>query len=115
MVALFNLGGKPLLNTTVEVMCQTTGKTFRITSNKARKNVRCWLCNDEHGASESFEIHIGEGKGNVSVVYYGMDGSRRPLEKIVPDEQGGGKHGHMGLAGYEADRGRFILVSQEKV
>lgn len=100
--------GKNLLNTTVEVMCQTTGKTFHITSNKVRKSCRCWHCSDEKGGGESFLVELGEGKGNVSVTYYGNDGSVRKLSKIVPEVQ-------VGLAQYTADSGTFILVSQEKV
>jgi hypothetical protein len=118
MVADMNLNPfakKDLLNTTVEVMCQTTGRTFRITSNKSRKQCRCHWCGDSSGSSEAFLMELGEGQGNVTVTYYGMDGSVRKLDKIVPDVLADNRHGHMGLAGYSATGGTFILVSQEKV
>lgn len=110
------LFSKKLLYTTVEVMCQQTGKTFQIRSNKSKKQCRCHYCTEEGtGSSEAFLMELGEGKGNVRVTYYGIDNSVRVLEKIVPDYNADNKHGHMGLAGYTATGGTFILVSQEDV
>lgn len=107
------LFGAKLLNTTVEVMCQTTGQTFTITTNKPKKQCRCWKCGDDKGSSEAFIVELGPGKGNVSVTYYGMDGSQRKLEKVVSDLSSDSKHSHFGLAQYTADGGTFILLSQE--
>lgn len=109
------LFGPKLLNTTIEVLCQTTGQTITITSNKPRKCVRCWKCTDDKGASESFEVLVKPGKGNVVVIYYDKAGGSRQLEKIVPDHSGEDKHARFGLAQYTATGGTFILLSQEKV
>jgi len=98
---------KPLLETTVEVLCQNTGKTFRIPTRTAQRSVTCRSC-----GRETFVVHLGEGEGNVSVTYIDGAGATRQLSKVVPGEKGKGVK--VALATVSADSGTFILVEQKK-
>jgi hypothetical protein len=105
MFSLFAAFQKPLLDTTIEVLCQNVGRTFHISTYVARKSRTCPLC-----GRETFVIDLKSGKGNVSVMYIGADQTPRKLDMIHRE---GGKE--QGLAMYSADAGTFILVSQEAV
>lgn len=97
---------KPLFNTTVEVLCQNTGLTFRIHTNKAHlaRTCRC--------GRETFVVEQGPDRGDVRVVYTSSaDESPRHLAKVDPTD----KHTKVAVAQYYADSGTFILVSQEEV
>jgi hypothetical protein len=100
----FSLFKKPLYDTTIEVLCQNTGRTFRLRQATTHKSYTC-----RHCGRETWVVNIKEGKGNVEVLYVGADQTPRPLHAIHTDE---GKQ--VGMAGYEADSGTFLLISQEK-
>ena len=91
-----------LLNTRVELLCQNTGKTFFIDTRKPHVKKTCWWCN-----RETFEVVLGEGRGNVVVNYTDAFGCVRVLDKIDVDT-------HTGLAQYNATTGTFLLVEQTK-
>jgi len=107
-VAFFGRGlfSKPLYNTTVEVLCQNTGRTFHIHTNRAHlaRTCRCGI--------ETFIVDQGAGKGDVRITYVSsVDNTPRQLVKVDPSA----KHTQVALAQMYADSGSFILVSQEDV
>jgi hypothetical protein len=87
--------------TRIEVLCQNTGRTFQIETRQPVMKKTCWCCN-----KENFEVHLGEGKGNIVVYYIDAIGTRRELDKIIPDEH------TFGLAQYDSSGGSFLLLSQ---
>lgn len=97
---------KPLFNTTVEVLCQNTGKTFHIHTSSAHMSRTC-RC-----GRETFVVDQGPTRGDVRVTYVNSnDESPRQLVKVDPTD----KHTKVSVAQYYADSGTFILVSQEDV
>lgn len=103
-MGLFSAFQKPLLYTTVEVLCQNNGHTMLLKSNRAEKRFTCRSC-----AKETFIVRIGKGTDNVTVHYIGADNTVRELTMIHRNR------GQEGFAQYYADRGTFILVDQEQV
>jgi hypothetical protein len=87
--------------TRIEVLCQNTGKTFQIETHQPFLRKTCWHC-----VRENFDVHLGEGRGNVVAYYVDANGGRRELSKIIPDE------GRFGLATYDETGGSFLLLSQ---
>ena len=98
------LFSKPLLDTTIEVLCQNTGRTFRIYTRQARKSLTCRAC-----GRETFIVNLREGRGNITVEYIGADESHRMLDKVEI-----GPHIDITLATVDATSGTFILIEQKK-
>jgi hypothetical protein len=52
-------------------------------------------------------MHLGPGRGNITVEYFDANGGRRELDKIVVEDN------RFGIAEYDASGGSFLLLSQE--
>jgi hypothetical protein len=87
--------------TAIEVLCQNTGRTFKIETYEPFIQKTCWCC-----SKETFRVHLGTGKGNIVVEYFDAHGGRRELDKIVPNEH------TRNLAQYDSSGGSFLLLSQ---
>lgn len=104
---MFNIFGafqKPLYDTTIEVLCQNNGITFRLRQATSHKSYTC-----RHCGRETWVVDLKEGRGNVKVQYIGADQTPRELHPIHLED-----NKEQGMAGYDATSGTFILVSQEK-
>ena len=102
LVALTGVFKKPLVPARIEVLCQNTGRTFRLNLNKAQQSFTCRGC-----GRESWVTTLGEGKGNITVTYFDATGTARKLEAIREAREGG-------LASVDATSGTFVILRQEE-
>lgn len=92
---------KKLRPARIELLCQNTGKTFQVNVHKAQHAFTC-----RHCGRESWNVIMGEGKGNIAVTYVDGTGASRKLDKVHAEQEGR-------LVSVDATGGTFVIVEQE--